>query len=53
MDKIQEIEVNQEKVEKVFNKIDPILSSIDEIIPSVWSKNQVASVFSVYLEIYK
>lgn len=53
MDKIQEIEFNNEKVEKVFNKIDPILSSIDDIIPGAWSKNQVASVFSVYLEIYK
>lgn len=53
MDKIQEVENNSEKKEKVFNQVDPVLTAMDEIIPATWNRNQVASVFSVYLEIYR
>ena len=42
-----------EKQEAIFKEIDPILKEIDMIIPPSWSRNQVAAVFGVYIEIYK
>ena len=53
MDKIQEVEEINEKKERVFNQVDPVLKLMDEIIPMDWNRNQVASVFSVYLELYR
>ncbi len=50
---IQQVEEINEKKEKVFNQVDPVLQAMDEIIPATWNKNQVASVFSVFLEIYR
>ncbi len=53
MDKIQEVEEDIDKKEKVFNQVDPVLKLMDDIIPMSWNRNQVASVFSVYLELYR
>lgn len=53
MDKITTQEEINEKKDKIVNLIDPILAAIDEIVPPTWTKNQVASVFSVFLEVYR
>lgn len=53
MDKIQEQEAMNEKAQKVFNQVDPVLTAIDEIIPASWSRAQAAAVLGVYLELYK
>lgn len=42
-----------EKQEAIFKEVDPILKEIDGIIPPSWSRNQVAAVLGVYIEIYK
>lgn len=42
-----------DKQEAVFKDINVVLENIDSIVPQSWSKSQIASVFSVYLEIYK
>lgn len=42
-----------EKEKTVFKTIDPILKAIDEIIPTSWTRAQVAAVLSAYIEIYR
>lgn len=42
-----------EKEETVFKTIDPILKQIDQIIPTSWTRSQVAAVLGVYIEIYR
>lgn len=53
MDNITVQEEINEKKEAIYKLVDPILQSIDEVVPSSWTRNQVASVFSVYLEVYR
>lgn len=38
---------------KIIKSVDKVLEAINVIIPSDWSKGQVASVLGVYLELYK
>lgn len=53
MDNITKQEEFNERQEHVFKTIDPILQDLDQIMPPTWNKNQVAAVFTVYLEIYR
>lgn len=43
----------QKKQDVLLKKVDEILEQIDLILPPNWSRNQVASVFTVYMEFYR
>lgn len=43
----------QEEQSKVVKMVDNVMSAIDNCIPSVWSKSQVAAMLNLYLELYK
>lgn len=53
MAKIDEQEDLQKKQDVLLKKVDEILEQIDLILPPNWSRNQVASVFTVYMEFYR
>lgn len=53
MDNITKQEELNDMQEVVYKQVDPILKDLDQILPPTWTKNQVASVFTVYLEIYR
>ena len=53
MDEISKKEEEIAKQEVLLKKIDAILEEIDVILPPNWTKNQVATVFSAYLEFSK
>lgn len=47
----QEDLVNKQDV--LLKKVDGILEELDLILPPNWNRNQVASVFTVYMEFYR
>ena len=53
MANIDEQEALQSKQDILLKKVDEILEQIDLILPPNWTRNQVASVFTVYMEFYK
>ena len=38
---------------KVVRAVDNVLTAIDGVVPADWSKNQVAAMLNLYLELYK
>ena len=49
-----EVQEDLQKMQDVLlKKVDEILEQIDLILPPNWSRNQVASVFTVYMEFYR
>lgn len=53
MDEITKQEDLNKRQEILLNKIDGVLEDIDAVLPPNWTKNQVAVVFSTYMEFYK
>lgn len=49
MDGITKLEAQK----KITEIVDNIVRKIDEVVPEEWDKNQVASVFQLYLSIYR
>ena len=53
MAEIDAQEALQAKQDILLKKVDEILEQIDLILPPNWTRNQVASVFTVYMEFYR
>lgn len=53
MDEITKQEDLNKRQETLLKKIDAVLEDIDAVLPPNWTKNQVAVVFSTYMEFYK
>lgn len=53
MDEITKQEDLNKRQEVLLKKIDGVLEDIDAVLPPNWTKNQVAVVFSTYMEFYK
>lgn len=53
MDEITKQEELNKRQETLLKKIDGVLEDLDAVLPPNWTKNQVAVVFSTYMEFYK
>lgn len=53
MAEIDKTEDLAKKQDVLLKKVDQILEEIDLILPPNWTRSQVASVFTVYMEFYK
>lgn len=53
MDEITKQEDLNKRQETLLKKIDGVLEDLDAVLPPNWTKNQVAVVFSTYMEFYK
>lgn len=46
-------EKTAEEKSELMDQIEDMLAKFDQLIPFGWTKGQVASVFNLYLEVYR
>lgn len=42
-----------ERQEQIKKQVEQIIDAIDNVMPEEWNKPQIASVFQLYLELYR